>query len=258
MSSSAPASPDPVASSHSQVSSESQVSSDSLASSEAIRAFLVEQVNSMLRRLGMYGGEPALWAALRHLSFVEQGTEAWERQWRTWLERAGRATGVRGVFRDMSPGHRVQEDALASVYAEFARGRGWLVPDRVLDADACARVRDRARAWAGEDRTWSDVTTEFGEPALTLGGTNPLYGKTLGYFGADPAQPAVWFHLHNGAEPEGEWPPKRAEPVLLAVRCGEDGPLDDTFTFTPEGWRLMPENDGCGHHGWRRPESPIG
>ncbi|MEV1064660.1 hypothetical protein [Streptomyces sp. NPDC050263] len=231
---------------------------DFLASAEDIHAHLVEQVNSMLRRLGMYGGEAALWVAFGHLAFVERDTKAWDEQWRSWLDRSGRSTGVKGVFRDMVPGHRVDNDEPASVYAEFARRRGWLHPDRVLDADAHARVRDRARPWAAEDRTWPDVTTEFGEPALLLGGTNPYYGKTLGYFGPDPAEPVVWFHLWNGTEPDGEWPPKRAQPILLAVRCGDEGPFDDTFTFTPEGRRLMPEPDGCGHGGWRGHGSPIG
>ncbi|MFD9392755.1 hypothetical protein ACFWBB_19185 [Streptomyces sp. NPDC060000] len=231
--------------------------SPSLASADDIHAHLVEQVNSMLRALDTYGGEGALWAALRNLAFVERDTEAWREQWRDWLDRSGRNTGLRGVFRDMSPGRRVDADDLASVYAEFARRRGWLAPDRVLGADVHARVRDRAHAWAAENRTWSDVTAEFGEPALLLGETNPSYGKTLGYFGPDLAEPVVWFHLYNGTEPEGEWPPKRAEPVLLAVRSGEEGLLDDTFTFTPEGWRLMPEPDGCGHGGWRGLRSPI-
>jgi hypothetical protein len=188
---------------------------------------------------------------LRHLAFVERDMEAWQKQWRVWLDRSGRSTGVRGVFRDMSPGHRVEADDLASVYAEFARRRGWLEPDRILDADHHTRVREQARAWAAEDRTWSAVTAEFGEPALLLGGTNPKYGKTLGYFGPDLAEPVVWFHLWNGSEPNGDWPPKHAEPILLAVRFGEDGPFDDTFTFTPAGRRLMPEPDGCGHGGWR-------
>lgn len=232
--------------------------SPSLASADDIRAFLVEEVNSMLRRLGMYGGEGALWAAMRHLAFVERDGEAWQEQWRTWLDRSGRSTGVKGVFRDMSPGREAGLDDVASVYAEFARGRGWLEPDRVLTAGDHARVRAEAPAWAAEDRTWSDVTAEFGEPALLLGGTNPFYGKALGYFGPDLSEPVVWFHLWNGGDPDGTWPPKRAEPVLLAVRLGEEGPLDDTFTFTPEGWRRMPEPHGCGHHGWRKPGTPIG
>lgn len=52
--------------------------------------------------------------------------------------------------------------------------------------------------------------------------------------------------LWNGSEPDVTWPAKGEEPALLAVRCGDEGPFDDTFTFTPEGWRLMPEPDGAG------------
>lgn len=206
----------------------------------------------------MYGGEGALWATFAHLSFVERDTDAWREQWRVWLDRSRRSTGVKGVFRDMSPGRRAEDHDLASVYAEFARRRGWLEPDRILRTADHTRVRERARAWAAEDRTWSEVTAEFGEPALLLGGTNPYYGKTLGYFGPDLAEPVVWFHLHNGSGPDGEWPPRRAEPVLLAVRYGDDGPLDHTSTFTPEGRRLLPGPDGCGHHGWREDGTPIG
>jgi hypothetical protein len=168
-------------------------SPDSLATSEGIHGFLVAQVNLMLRRVGMYGGVPALWPAFEHLSFVEHGTATWRAQWKEWLDRARRSTGVHGVFRDMSPGRRVQDHDEASVYAEFARRRGRLVPDHVMAADAYVSLREGVRAWAGEDRTWPDAVEEFGEPSVLLGGASPCFGKALGYFGADPAEPVVWF-----------------------------------------------------------------
>ncbi|MFI9543910.1 hypothetical protein ACIHAR_08200 [Streptomyces sp. NPDC052016] len=156
----------------------------SLATSEEIHGFLAAQVNLLLRRVGMYGGVPALWPAFEHLSFVEHGTEAWRAQGKEWLDRARRSTGVHGVFRDMSPGRRVQDHDEASVYAEFARRRGRLVPDRVMAADAYVSLREGVRAWAEEDRTWPDVVEEFGEPSVLLGGASPYFGKTLGCFRA--------------------------------------------------------------------------
>ncbi|WP_240930035.1 hypothetical protein [Streptomyces coryli] len=108
---------------------------------------------------------------------------------------------------------------MASAYAEFARRCGWLRPDRVLGAQ--------------------DVTAEFGAPSVLFGGSNPLYGKTLGYLSEDPEQPIVFFHLWNGAAEPGGWPPEHEQPLLLAVRFGE-GPFRRSFTFTPEGERRRP------------------
>lgn len=92
---------------------------------------------------------------------------------------------------------------------------------------------------------WSDVVAEFGEPSALFGGSNPLYGKTLGYLTGDTARPIVHFHLWNGG-PNGDepsWPPAHEEPLLFAVRFG-DGPFRETFTFTPEGRRLRPAAEG--------------
>ncbi|MEU3278597.1 hypothetical protein [Streptomyces antibioticus] len=57
-----------------------------------------------------------------------------------------------GAFRHVVPG-RNYEDGMASVYAEFARRRGWLKPDGVLTSGAYDALKGRARQWAGEDRT---------------------------------------------------------------------------------------------------------
>jgi hypothetical protein len=35
-------------------------------------------------------------------------------------------------------------------------------------------------------------------PSVLCGGTNPLYGKTLGYLTEAPEEPMVFFHLWNG------------------------------------------------------------
>ncbi|SDL30025.1 hypothetical protein SAMN05421806_1266 [Streptomyces indicus] len=131
---------------------------------------------------------------------------------------------------------------MASVYAEFALRRGWLRPDRVLADDEYEALKGRVRQWAGEDRTWADVTAEFGSPCVLFGGTNPRYGKTLGYLSEDLEQPMVVFHLWNGSAPGAEpWPPEHEQPLLLAVRYGE-GPFRQTFTFTPEGLRRKPSS----------------
>ncbi|MEU9186131.1 hypothetical protein AB0D14_16590 [Streptomyces sp. NPDC048484] len=147
-----------------------------------------------------------------------------------------------GAFWEMVLGH-YDEGATASVYAEFAHRRGWLAPDRVLTPDEYRTLRDRARSWAGEDRVWADVTAEFGPPSMLIGGTNPYYGKTLGYLGEGIEEPIVFFHLWNGSAPDAEasWPELK-EPLLLGLRFG-NGPFRESFTFTPEGQRRRPERD---------------
>ncbi|MEU6802228.1 hypothetical protein [Streptomyces neyagawaensis] len=81
------------------------------------------------------------------------------------------------------------------------------------------------------------MTAEFGAPSVLFGGTNPLYGKTLGYLSEDPGQPMVVFHLWNGAAAGTDsWPPEHEQPLLLAVRFG-GGPFRRSVTFIPEGER---------------------
>lgn len=47
------------------------------ASPVEIHAYLVEQLNRVLRRPGMFGGETALWMVVDHLLFVEGQPKAW-------------------------------------------------------------------------------------------------------------------------------------------------------------------------------------
>lgn len=211
-----------------------------LASSDEIRDYLVHRLNLALRRPGVTGGEPGLRLLLDHLLFVERREEAWAEERRLWEARgAWTATGVAGAFRSLLPSD--QGGGVASVYAEFAHRAGWLEVDRVLDAEAYASMRGRTAEWVGQDRGWADVVAEFGPPSVLFGGTNPLYGKTLGYLTARIEDPMVFFHLWNGTVPEAvsSWPPDHDEPLLLAVRCGMER-FADTFTFTPHGQRLRP------------------
>ncbi|WP_245769718.1 hypothetical protein [Streptomyces indicus] len=218
------------------------IPSSALAPSEEIRAHLVEYLNLALRRPGMFGGETTLRILFDHLLFVERQPEGFAQQQQVLADRgAWSAIGVTGAFRDLIPG-RNYEYGMASVYAEFALRRGWLRPDRVLADDEYEALKGRVRQWAGEDRTWADVTAEFGSPCVLFGGTNPRYGKTLGYLSEDLEQPMVVFHLWNGSAPGAEpWPPEHEQPLLLAVRYGE-GPFRQTFTFTPEGLRRKPSS----------------
>ncbi|MFD7616161.1 hypothetical protein [Streptomyces sp. NPDC059802] len=215
--------------------------SRSLAASDEVRAYLVGQLNLALRRPGMFGNELGLRILVDHLLFVECRPEALAEQQRVWEERGAWSNiGVAGAFRDLIP-DSYYEYGMASVYAEFAHRRGWLKPDRVLGSDEYAALQGSVRQWAGEDRVWADVVDEFGSPSMLFGGTNPLYGKTLGYLTENPEEPMVSFHLWNGSAPgTGQsWPPEHEEPLLLAVRFGT-GPFRQSFTFTPEGQRRLP------------------
>ncbi|MFD8120512.1 hypothetical protein ACWHAO_00240 [Streptomyces albidoflavus] len=105
-----------------------------------MHGYLVDQLNLMLRRPGMYGDvEVGVWMAIDHLLFLEQRPEVWEvRRDDPWAEPGFcPPTGVSGAVRHLLPadyGH-----GTASVYAEFAWRQGWLKPDRVLDAETSVR-----------------------------------------------------------------------------------------------------------------------
>ncbi|MBY8882903.1 hypothetical protein K7862_35515 [Streptomyces sp. PLK6-54] len=211
-----------------------------ITAAEEIHDHLIDQLNLALRRPGMFGGEVAFRLLIDHLLFIERQREAWNQLKQSW-EKQGLWTpiGPSGAFQDVFP---AQADCceVASVYAEFANRRGWLKPDRVLTGEEYQALTGRVRRWGAVDRTWPDVTAEFGPPSVLFGGNNPRYGKTLGYLSQDPHQPMVVFHLWNGSEPGAEsWPPEHGQPLLLAVRFG-GGSFRGSFTFTPEGERRKP------------------
>ncbi|MFC4126400.1 hypothetical protein ACFOW8_15795 [Nocardia rhizosphaerae] len=205
-----------------------------------MHAYLIGQVNSMVRRLGMYGGEPALWTLFDHLFYLEDDGQGIADIYQSWRDRnAFTPTGAQGALRRLLP-HDLKS-ALPSMYAEAARNRGWLRLDRTLTQDEYAEVRTSIEPFAERDRTWSDIVDAFGRPSVLFGGTNPLYEKTLAYATADSSDPMVIFHLWNGVDTDTQprWPPKYADPMLLAIRCGT-GSLADSFVFTPEGNRRRP------------------
>ncbi|MEV0292430.1 hypothetical protein [Nocardia sp. NPDC050710] len=212
-------------------------------SAQEMHAYLVNQVNLMLRRLGMFGGEPALWTLFDHLFFLEGDDHGVSDLHESWRERnAFTPTGAQGALRRLLPD--TMRSALPSMYAEAARHRGWLDLDRTLTPDEYARLRTAIPSFVEDDRTWSEVVEAFGQPSVLFGSTNRLYEKTLAYATADTSDPMVVFHLWNGVDPgaQSSWPPKYQEPILLAIRCGT-GSFADTFVFSPEGTRRRPPED---------------
>lgn len=208
-----------------------------LRSSPEMREHLVSELNAALRRPGMYGGELGIRLIIGHLLHLERGDTVWAEQQRSMMSRGvWTSLGVSGAFLGLIPAPH--QDAAASVYSEFARTRGWLRPDRTLTDDEYERLRRELPAWAARDRSWSDVTSTFGEPSVLMGGSNPGYGKTLAYLGPENT-PMVFFHLWNGTGPgpEPAWP-RHGEAVVVAVRTSTDGDFRSSFAFTPEGERL--------------------
>ncbi|MEW1545857.1 hypothetical protein [Streptomyces tsukubensis] len=216
-----------------------------LETSENMHGHLVDQLNSALRRVGMYGGKPdmSLWFVINHLLVLERRPQVWEEQKSRWA-RQGLWTekGVQGAIARHFP-TGVHDYGASAVYAEFARREGWLKPDRLLAPDAYSVLREEAGPWSGQDRTWSDVTQAFGAPTIHIGGTNPRFGKVLGYATDDPGLPMATFYLWNGTDPGREEWPGHEEPLLLAVHCG-DGDFTGGLTFTPQGRARRPQNDG--------------
>jgi hypothetical protein len=200
-----------------------------------VRAYLLEQVNLALRRPGMYGGEIALRLYFDAMAFVDGREQLWAEDLAALKSReAFFPTGVTGAVERVM-GERA-EDVMASVYAEVAHRHTWLTLDKELSPVEYDHVRESFRPWCAHDRTHSDVLAEFGPPSMLIGGSNPLYPKTLAYGTARPDNPLIFLHVWNGTEPgaTASWPPDHPEPVLLAARCGEERFIDG-FTFTPKG-----------------------
>ncbi|MFD9115164.1 hypothetical protein [Streptomyces bottropensis] len=124
-------------------------SSRSLAGADEIHAYFVDQLNSALRRPGMFSqGDAALRMLMDHLLFVECQPEALADEQRAWGSRwAWTSTGVAGLFKELMPGGYDQH-CVASVYAEFAHRRGWLRPDRLLPSGEHHALRTTVRSWA--------------------------------------------------------------------------------------------------------------
>lgn len=198
-----------------------------------VRDYLLRQLNSALRRPGMYGGENALRLFLDAIAFVD-GCEQLLADDLTELRsrEAFVSTGVSGAV-ELVMGER-DADIMASVYAEIAHRRGWLALGNTLSRTDYDRLRNRMPSWCADDRSHGEVLAEIGPPSVLIGGSNPLFPKTLAYGTAHLDDPLVFFHLGNGAEPNATWPPDHPEPLLLATRYGGSR-FVDRFAFTPAG-----------------------
>jgi hypothetical protein len=196
-----------------------------------LRDYLVRQLNSALRRPGMFGGEIALRLYSDALAFAD-GRDDW-RAAEAALQARGSfvSTGVTGAVARLFGGNSA--DVMASVYAEVARNYDWLDLDRVMPSSEYARLRDMVRPWCLHDRSQADVLAEFGPPSMRLGPSSPRSPKTLAYGTARPEDPLIFFHLGRAAADAGE-PAPDAQPALLAVRF-DGATFSDGFTFTPAG-----------------------
>jgi hypothetical protein len=207
--------------------------------SAEMRSYLIEQLNHVLRRPGMYGPhvESTLWMMFDHLAYLEGAdTQTWWKGLRDgWSSRGAFApTGVAGSFKHLIPGDVT--DAVSSLFAEEARARDWLTLDRTLTTGEYESIRGGLAAWAQNDRSHGDVLAAFGPPSIWFGSRQPRHGKTLGYFPERREDPAVMIHLWN----ENAYASAHDyQAPVIAARCGH-GPLPATIVFTPEGARTRP------------------
>jgi hypothetical protein len=200
-----------------------------------IRDYLLRQLNSALRRPEMFGAETALRLYFDAIAFAGRGEQAWAEDVSVLRSReAFASTGVTGAVERVL-GYRAA-DVMASVYAEIARRHAWLTLDNNLPEVDYDRIWSRLPAWCAQDRSHGEVIAEFGEPSMLIGGSNPLYPKTLTYATAHTGSPLIFFHLWNGTHLGAgtSWPPEHPEPILLAARCG-GARFADGFIFTPAG-----------------------
>jgi hypothetical protein len=200
-----------------------------------IRDYLLQQLNSALRRPGMFGAEMALRLYCDAIAFTDRSEQLLAEDLRALKSReAFASTGVTGAVERVL-GHRA-EDVMASVYAEIAHQHAWLTLDSNLPEANYGRILDLLPAWCAKDHSHSETIAEFGEPSMLIGGSNPLYPKTLAYATAQADSPLIFFHLWNGTQPgkTSSWPPEHPEPILLAARHG-GARFIDGFIFTPTG-----------------------
>jgi hypothetical protein len=182
----------------------------------------------------MFGGETALRLYFDALAFVDGYEQLLREDMAALRSRdAFVSTGVTGAVERVL-GYRA-EDVMASVYAEIAHRHTWLTLDKELSPMEYDHIRETLRPWCAHDRSHGEVLAEFGPPSMLLGGSNPLYPKTLAYGTAHPDDPLIFLHLWNGTEAgTTTWPPDHPEPLLLAARCA-GARFIDGFAFTPKG-----------------------
>ena len=129
---------------------------------EEIREHLVESLNLMLKRPGMFGGWAAALTVIRNLNFIDGLDE-------------GRIDVVDGNARvpsrfvaEQLPDPR--EDIYHSLFLPQLHQNGWFRPDRLLTAAEHAQLVSTLELWIGEDRAGSEIVEAFGQPSWVHGG----------------------------------------------------------------------------------------
>src|SRR3954471_20093933 len=132
-----------------------------------VRGYLVDQLNSALRRSSMYGGESALRIFFDAMAFVDDREQDWHRELDALRNRgASSSTGASGAVEQVL-GER-SEHVMASVYADLAHRYGWLKLDQPLESAEYDRIRRDVVAWCASDRTMSGTLAEFGPPSILI------------------------------------------------------------------------------------------
>lgn len=192
-----------------------------------VREYLLGRLGEAVRRPGSSGGEPVLGLLFDALEFLGRG----RRPWRSELAGMGAwsAAGVGGAV-ELVLGERA-EDLAAAVYAELARRRGWLAPDRELSPAQYYRLRAALPSWCARDRVRDEVLAEFGPPSVAIGGGTccggACWGGTLAYGTARADYPLVCFRLCGAGGSAGAG--------LVAAWCGDQPLREEGLLFTPWG-----------------------
>lgn len=207
---------------------------------------VLDQFNSAIRRLGMYGGQMSLLLYADVLAKAYGQSEQWEEHLAGW-----RKNGTMNELHVAGPVTEMFGDAdtavIGSVWAQAALDFGWLDLGRVLTAQEYSRARAAIPELCSEDRSLTYVIQTFGRPSVRCGGGNPRYPSTWLYAGPDPEEPLICCHFAGEKEaisvPPGTTGGSLAQlsdeqlnerPSLLAVRVGR-GPLLGQFSLTPRG-----------------------
>lgn len=134
---------------------------------ETVRAYLVAQANSALRRPGMYGGEIAVRLYLDAVAVACGTKQAWVEDLDDLRERGGfNAAGVTGALASLF-GYGT-EDAMASVYAALACSRTWLQLDHRMPADVYDELRNGIASTCRTGSSWSRLRERFGAPSILV------------------------------------------------------------------------------------------
>ena len=183
---------------------------------EEIREHLIEQLNGMLKRPGMYGGWVAAMTVMWNLGYIDGLDEV-----HVHVVDSNARMPTRLVS-ERIPDPR--EDVYHSLFLPEIHRRGWFRPSRFLTADEHADLVAALDLWISHDRTRTDVIEMFGQPSWAHGGWQGS-PRVMVYAAANPSKPMVYLVVVEDVGVIAAWVAEHLFPVGLHVTAAGKGIL---------------------------------